>query len=463
MSAVLLSLLIAAIGLIFYWVQKQFRYWNDHGFEYLKPVVFPFGNLKGVGYKVHLSQIITEAYKNYKNKSPVLGLYFYTSPVAYILDLDVIKHVMIKDFNNFHSRGLYYNTKIDPLSGHIFALQGNEWKNMRAKLTPTFTSRKMKMMFNTVLDISGQMIEYIEKSIKQSPDLEMKEILSQFTTDVIGNVAFGLQLNSMEDPNSQFRKYGRKVFNPPWYSSLKVLFLTCFPNLSKKLNLMITDVEVSNFFLGSIQETVEYREKNNIMRNDFLNLLIQIKNHGKIDDDKGEAIGKLTMGELAAQSYLFFLAGFETSSTTMMFCLYELAQNQDVQERLRQEIKTSLENTGGKLTYESMVEMKYLQIVIDETLRIFPPVDTLMRQTAENYTVPGTKLVIPKDMLVFIPIRAIQTDPEIYSDPEKFDPERFNEENKRERHPMAHIPFGDGNRNCLGVSNSYCLINSFQN
>lgn len=457
MFPVLFSLLAISIGLIFLWAKKQFRYWEDHGFEYLKPVLFPFGNLKGVGYKVHLSEITLAAYKKYKSKAKVLGLYFYTTPVVYALDLEVIKHVMIKDFNNFHDRGLYMNTKVDPLSGHLFSLEGLEWKNMRAKLTPTFTSGKMKMMFSTVLDISDQMIEYIKKSIKECNDLEMKEILSQFTTDIIGSVAFGLQLNSMENPNSEFRRYGRKFFNPPWYGSLKVLFLTCFPGLSKKLNLMVTNSEISDFFLKSIKETVEYREKNNIQRNDFMNLLIQIKNHGKIDDDKGQTIGKLTMDELAAQSFLFFLAGFETSSTTMMFCLYELAQNQDIQDKLRQEITDALENSNGKLTYDSMLGMNYMQMVIDEALRKFPPVDTLMRQVDKDYEVPGTKLVIPKKTLVFIPVKAVQTDPDIYPDPDKFDPERFSEENKKDRHPMAHIPFGEGPRNCLGVSSLHIL------
>lgn len=183
-----------------------------------------------------------------------------------------------------------------------------EWKNMRAKLTPTFTSGKMKLMFETVLNIGQQMIDHLNKNEK-SVEIEMKDILSCFTTDVIGNVAFGLDVNSTKNPDSMFRKMGKRVFYTPPSRTLKVVFLSTFKKFSKWLNLMQNEQEVSDFFLSSIRETVEYREKNDIKRNDFLSLLLQIKNHGKINDDTGDAMEKLTLEQLAAQSFLFFLAG----------------------------------------------------------------------------------------------------------------------------------------------------------
>lgn len=179
---------------------------------------------------------------------------------------------------------------------------------MRAKLTPTFTSGKMKLMFDTVSSICDEMINFLNE-LEISSETEMKDILARFTTDVIGNVAFGLDMNSMRNPDSMFRKMGRRVFDTPASQTLKVFFLTTFRKYAQSFNFMINNKEVSDFFLGSIKETVEYRESNDIKRNDFLSLLLQIKNHGKINDDTGEAIGKLTVNELAAQSFLFFLAG----------------------------------------------------------------------------------------------------------------------------------------------------------
>lgn len=172
---------------------------------------------------------------------------------------------------------------------------------MRAKLTPTFTSGKMKMMFETVLNICDEMINHLNKN-EISVEIEMKDVLARFTTDVIGNVAFGLDMNSMTNPNSMFRKMGRKVFDTPPLQTIKVLFLTTFRKFTQKFGFKVINSEVSDFFLSSIKETVEYREKNDIKRNDFLSLLLQIKNDGKISDDSGEAIGKLTLEELSAQS-----------------------------------------------------------------------------------------------------------------------------------------------------------------
>ena len=76
----------------------------------------------------------------------------------------------------------------------------------------------------------------------------------------------------------------------------------------------------------------------------------------------------------------------------------------------------------------------------------------------EPYTFSGTKLTIPKDQQVFIPIYSIQRDPEIFPNPEVFDPDRFSEENIKTRHPMSHLPFGDGPRHCSGKTNFYKII-----
>lgn len=179
---------------------------------------------------------------------------------------------------------------------------------MRAKLTPTFTSGKMKSMFDTVSGICDEMINHLRET-SNTTEIEMKDVLSRFTTDVIGNVAFGLDMNSMRNPDAMFRKMGKKVFETPPTQALKVMFITAFRKIAVKFNCVINNKEVADFFLKSIKETVEYREANDVKRNDFLSLLLQIKNHGKTNDDAGHSIGNLTINELAAQCYLFFLAG----------------------------------------------------------------------------------------------------------------------------------------------------------
>lgn len=120
---VFISLIVAAVGLIAYYFRRKFSYWEEHGFDFVTPE-FPFGNVKGVGYKIHFSLKSQEFYNEFKGKAKAIGMYFFTAPVVVVVDLDTIKHVLVKDFNNFHDRGLYVNTKADPLSGHLFAIEG---------------------------------------------------------------------------------------------------------------------------------------------------------------------------------------------------------------------------------------------------------------------------------------------------------------------------------------------------
>lgn len=88
--------------------------------------------------------------------------------------------------------------------------------------------------------------------------------------------------------------------------------------------------------------------------------------------------------------------------------------------------------------------------LISETLRKYPPATFLVRRADANYTFSNMNVTIRKDIRVMIPVMAIQRDPAIYGDPERFDPERFSDEEVTKRHPMSFLAFGDGPRNCIG-------------
>uniref|UniRef100_A0A182MN08 Cytochrome P450 n=1 Tax=Anopheles culicifacies TaxID=139723 RepID=A0A182MN08_9DIPT len=242
-------------------------------------------------------------------------------------------------------------------------------------------------------------------------EIEMKDVLGRFTTDVIGTCAFGIECNTLKTPDSEFRKYGNKAFELDPVTLTKFFFASSYPQLARKLHVRTTQQDVEDFFMKIVRETVDYRESNNVQRNDFMNLLLQIKNKGKLQDHdtivgKGE-VG-LTHNELAAQVLIFFLAGFETSSTTLSFCLYELAKNPGIQDRLRDEITRAIDDNGGEVTYDVAMNIQYLDNVINETLRKYPPVETLTRKPAHDYVIPGTKHIIPEGTIVQIPIYAIQ-------------------------------------------------------
>ena len=157
----------------------------------------------------------------------------------------------------------------------------------------------------------------------------------------------------------------------------------------------------------------------------------------------------LTNNEILANAILFLLAGSETTATTLGWVSYFLALNPDVQERLIQELDTVLDKHNGEITYEAVNEMSYMDMVINETLRMCPAALRLDRVCNKDYTYENIK--IPKGQIWSLCIYALHYDPELYPEPEKFDPERFNEDNKKKRENEAFMPFGTGPRNCIGM------------
>lgn len=242
-----------------------------------------------------------------------------------------------------------------------------------------------------------------------------------------------------------------QVFGNSQWQMFKIALITAFQNLSRQLGCRFTTMRTEKFFFKIIEETIEYREKNNVRRHDFMDLLLQLKNKGKLDDDKGEAGDLLTFNEIAAQCFVFFLAGFETSSTTMSCCLYELARHQDIQEQLRDHINEVLDRNGNQITYESLSEMSYLDQIINETLRLYPPLTILQRKVVKEYKVPGKDYTLIPGQMLFVPIFSMQRDEKYFPNPYDFNPERFNSSNIDKIKPFSYLPFGEGPRQCIGV------------
>jgi cytochrome P450 family 6 len=217
-------------------------------------------------------------------------------------------------------------------------------------------------MFQTLYDCQTNLPEKIEAQVKNERPIDIKEVLGCFTTDVIGSCRFGLECDSFKDDDSLFRRHGRKIFTSTIFRRVKGSFCMNYPNLARLLRVRQFPKATSDFFAKVVKDTVEYREKNNHTRKDFLQLLIDLKNNNRDDET-------FTIDELTAQSFLFFFAGFETVSITLTFTLYELAKNQEIQEKVRDEIETVLVRYDGKLTYNSIQEMKYVHQILNGTTR----------------------------------------------------------------------------------------------
>ncbi|GJQ77924.1 Cyp6a9 [Trypoxylus dichotomus] len=446
MALLIIATIILAsyLALVFFFENRK-RYWTRRGVP-SEPMdiifVTPQPKERKAGFLVMQDQY--NAHKKMGHK--YFGTFTAHKPVLQVIDPDMVRNVLAKDFAHFMDRGMYYDEKHDPISGQLFNLEGQRWKNLRAKLSPTFTSGKMKMMFQTLVDCGMPMMDRLELQYDRKDAIDIKEILACFTTDVIGSCAFGLECNSFdsETKDSPFRAAGKNFFGMNRLRLIRIILIRYFPDFCKMIGLPMFEKSLTNFYFNVVKDTVKYREENGISRNDFMHLLVELKNNKSM-------LGGLTVGEIAAQALLFFLAGFETSSTLMHFCFYELTQHPDIQEKLREEILQNLKENNGELTYDGAMGMKYLGQVLEETLRKYPPVPTLLRKCVIDYKLPGSDFTLEAGTKVEIPVYALQRDPEYYPEPDKFDPERFSDENNAKRHPYVHIPFGEGPRICIGL------------
>ncbi|XP_034194601.1 putative cytochrome P450 6a14 [Osmia lignaria lignaria] len=441
--------LLCGLVLIFltfyYYLVRDYDFWKRRGISGPKPVPL-FGNfMNSLLGKISLGDEMVKYYKQYKHL-PVVGLFIRNQRVLGIIDPDIIKTILIKDFSKFADRGLRVNKVAEPLSQHLFSLETKRWRPLRTKLSPIFTSGKLKDMFSLILECSVNFEKYLDTLVAEGKPIDCRELTARFTTDVIGSCSFGIDANAMSQKESKFREIGRQIFYPGWKQIFRMRLRESLPKLYTLIGYILPHDEMTKFFTEIVLDTIEYRKKNNIVRHDFINKLMELQAHS-------EKLGDIELTDtlLAAQAFVFFAAGFETSAATIANALYELALNQKLQIKVREEIREHYALNNGEWPYENINDMPLLDAVFKETLRKYPPITIIMRKAEENYTFEDLKLTIPKGTRIFIPSYAMQHDPEIYPDPEVFDINRFTADAVAKRHPMHYIPFGDGPRNCIGA------------
>lgn len=439
------------------YMTRKFKYWKKRGITEIFPPTPFLGNFtKCLLLRKPPAYFLKELYEQAKGL-PYIGFYIFDKPFLLICNRELIKNVLVKDFNIFSDR--YNNADPGDRFGgnNLFFLRNPTWKLVRMKLTPFFSSGKLKKMFELMLHCGDNLDEHIESNMKEGKGetIEVRELIAKFTTDVIGSTAYGLDVNSFKDPDAEFRKYGKMIFDYDIIRGLEMLAIFFLPSIVRLTRVKLFGKEPTAFLRRVFSETLTQRMKSGIKRNDLIDILLELKkNHG--DEDYNGF--KFDGDDLMAQAASFFSAGFETSSTTTAFTLYEIALQPDIQNTLRKEIVEALDKSGGKITYDMTISLPYLDMVLNETLRMYPILGYLNRMPNETYKVPNFDLVIEKGTPVYIPMLGLHYDPEYFPNPEKFDPERFSEENKRNRPSCVFFPFGEGPHACIGTRLAYLQI-----
>lgn len=169
--------IILLVTAIYLYLRHIYSYWWRHGFAYLEPSI-PAGNLNKLAKREQcFGENIWELYK--QSSEPFVGIYMMFKPALLVRDALLAHNMLTNDFASFHDRGVYCNPKYDPMSDNIFAMNGNRWKTMRAKLSPTFTTGKLKAMLPTLMMESDRLVGYMEKFADNKDEVEVKDLMSR--------------------------------------------------------------------------------------------------------------------------------------------------------------------------------------------------------------------------------------------------------------------------------------------
>ncbi|CAH2229448.1 cytochrome P450 6B4-like [Pararge aegeria] len=453
------SLFIGVLYFAYIFLFKNQDYWKNRNVPFVKPLPI-FGNYKDyLLLKRHVTDVMHEMCQRFPNE-PYVGSFYGTDPALIIKDPNLLKLVMSKDFYYFSGREASDHNAKEMLSKHLFFAHGDEWKVLRTNLTPLFSSAKLKNMFYLIKNSSDTLESLMADEVKKSSTIDTRFLLSRYTIDCITACAFGLNSDTMKEDvqNNPFKKVGEQIFDASNNQARKNICRAMWPGIFYALGFKLMHNDIGTFFNNLISGVFKNREGTKTSKNDFIDLILTWKRNNNIS---GDSMSNAYNGDkqtvsidvddslLVAQCLLFFAAGFETTSSTMSFLLYELAKHKPVQEKVIGEVDDYF-SKHKTIEYECINTMPYTEACVDEALRLYPLVGLLTREVMHEYTLP-TGLRLKQGDRVHIPVHHIHHNPDHFPEPEVFRPERFFGEEKKNIKPFSYMPFGEGPRTCIGM------------
>ncbi|XP_041062136.1 cytochrome P450 3A30-like [Carcharodon carcharias] len=394
----------------------------------------------------------TECCKKY---GKMWGIFDGHLPILSVMDPDLIKVIFIKEFYTLFTNRRNFGLN-GPLTESILVVDDDKWKRIRSVLSPAFTSGRLKEMYPIISHNAGNLVKNAVKKAKLNESADMKDIFGAYSLDVITSTAFSVDVDSINNPDDSLVRNLKKllkfnIFDPKLIFSF--IFPALIPALEKLDFSLFFSRDMREFFMNILTNLKAKRQKGeHTVRVDFLQLMVdsQITNtNSQKQNDVSKSTNKaLTDTELLAQSLTLIIAGYDTTSSTLSFAAYNLAMHPDVQKKLQQEIDEAFPNKAPP-TYDGVMQLEYMEMVILETLRLFPAAPRIDRVCKKDVQLNG--VTVPKGTIVMVPAYVLHHDPAYWPEPEEFRPERFSKENRESRDPYIFLPFGVGPRNCIGM------------
>lgn len=299
---------IVVLVAFFYWINRRQDYFKNHGIAFV-PSTPLLGSFKEalLGKTAVYDHVVTLYNRPEVKDKPFFGMFLFHKPGLIVSDPELIKRITVKDFSSFSNR--YTSSDIhDPLgNSNLFSVKGALWKILRGRLSPFFSSGKLKSMYYLMDKNSSDLVNFMHKKLGKDGqvELEMKSLSSLYSLDVIANCAFGIEANCIENPDGEFRKCGSSIFEMTLWRGLELGAMFMLPQVSKFFGFQGFSDFSTKFIKSTIPRVMDMRVKSGTTRNDLIDTLIEFK-RTDVKDDKGNS---LTDDMIMGQAAIFFTAG----------------------------------------------------------------------------------------------------------------------------------------------------------
>ncbi len=276
------GLLACALGLLWYYSTATFDHWKKRNVKFKKPIPF-FGNTAGfLLLREPIHATFDKLYNHFEDE-PYGGLYQLRNPVLMIRDPELIADIFIKDFKHFYDHEVQafvnFDKDLNPLNGHLFSSEGERWRALRQKMSPIFTSGKLKYMHEQIYGCVRILDESVATKTEDGvAEMDIKKLFQGLTIDVIGTCAFGLTCNATSSEFTKFREMGEKVFKFKVRDIIRFIISVISKKILTIIRLPDIPKDVQDFYLKVVLDTITYRRSRGETRNDALQLLMNLQN-----------------------------------------------------------------------------------------------------------------------------------------------------------------------------------------
>ncbi|KAM0730498.1 Cytochrome P450 4C1 [Formica fusca] len=387
------------------------------------------------------------------------GIFIYwigLKPLISIYKPEILEIILPSTVNI--EKGFPYEMLESWLGKGLLTSTGKQWNHDRKLIGPTFHFSILDQFAVIMSEKAEILTKYLEKEIAKNPEkaINIFPFANNVALDVICETAMGVDVHAQESETkytTTIHRTSKLIFDrfiQPWYWSDWLYDIMPSGKEHKSL------VNIIHTFTKEVirkkkiarqsgnRSTKSENEDDELdigkrRRKAFLDLLL---------DQNEKAETPLTDDELRAQVDTFMFEGHDTTAVAITWTLFLLGNNLEHQEKVHEELEEVFKDSKTPASVKELSQLKYLERIIKETLRIFPSVPIITRKLAEDVKIGDYTL--PKDATVMLEIALTHLNPEVWSDPNKFDPDRFLPDNSKHRNPYAYIPFSAGPRNCIG-------------